>query len=95
MNKQISTTDLQTGALVMIPLNRLKKSPRNVRKVPHTQDAIDALAASIAVKGVLQNLVVEPELDAAGESTGFYLVSIGEGRRLAQMLSVKRKQIVT
>ena len=93
MNKQISTTDLQTGALVMIPLNRLKKSPRNVRKVPHTQDAIDALAASIAVKGVLQNLVVEPERDADGLETGAYLVTIGEGRRLAQRLRVKRKEI--
>jgi ParB family chromosome partitioning protein len=37
--------------------------------------------------------VVEPELDADGEPTGFYLVTIGEGRRLAQMLRVKRKEI--
>src|SRR5690606_15987998 len=37
--------------------------------------------------------VVEPEADAEGAPTGFYLVSIGEGRRLAQMLRVKRKEI--
>lgn len=37
--------------------------------------------------------MVEPETNAEGEPTGFYLVSIGEGRRLAQLLRVKRKQI--
>jgi ParB family chromosome partitioning protein len=54
---------------------------------------IEALAASIAVKGLLQNLVVEPERDADGGETGHYLVTIGEGRRLAQLLRAKRKQI--
>ncbi|MDQ0506154.1 ParB/RepB/Spo0J family partition protein [Xanthobacter agilis] len=42
---------------------------------------------------MLQNLVVEPELDAAGEPTGSYFVTVGEGRRLAQLLRVKRKEI--
>jgi ParB family transcriptional regulator, chromosome partitioning protein len=42
---------------------------------------------------MLQNPVVEPETNAEGESTGCYFVTIGEGRRLAQMLRVKRKQI--
>ena len=51
------------------------------------------LAASIAVKGMLQNLVVEPERDADGGATGYYFVTIGEGRRLAQLLRVKRKEI--
>ena len=37
--------------------------------------------------------MVEPELDAEKKPTGFYLVTIGEGRRLAQLLRVKRKQI--
>ncbi|HEF5875774.1 TPA: ParB/RepB/Spo0J family partition protein [Burkholderia cenocepacia] len=81
------------GATVLIPLNKLKKHPRNARKTPHSEASIEAKAASIAAKGILQNLVVEPEMDAAGEPTGFYLVSIGEGRRLAQMLRVKRKEI--
>jgi ParB family transcriptional regulator, chromosome partitioning protein len=44
-------------------------------------------------KGILQNLVVEPELDGDGLATGFYFVTIGEGRRLAQLLRVKRKEI--
>ncbi|SEP85817.1 chromosome partitioning protein, ParB family, partial [Faunimonas pinastri] len=82
-----------TGAEVFIPLNKLKKHPDNARKTPHSEASIEAKAASIHAKGILQNLVVEPELDAEGAATGFYLVSIGEGRRLAQLLRVKRKQI--
>jgi ParB family chromosome partitioning protein len=81
------------GETVFIPLNKLKKHPRNARKTPHSEASIEAKAASIHAKGILQNLVVEPELDAAGQPTGCYLVSIGEGRRLAQLLRVKRKQI--
>jgi ParB family chromosome partitioning protein len=82
-----------SGETVFIPLNKLKKSPRNARKTPHSEADIEAYAASIAAKGILQNLVVEPELDAEGKSTGFYFVTIGEGRRLAQLLRAKRKQI--
>jgi ParB family chromosome partitioning protein len=81
------------GATLFIPLDKLKKHPKNARKTPHSEASIEAKAASIAAKGILQNLVVEPETDAGGEPTGFYLVSIGEGRRQAQMLRVKRKQI--
>ncbi|MCX5512847.1 chromosome partitioning protein ParB [Kaistia algarum] len=81
------------GAVLFVPLNKLKKSPRNARKTPHSEAHIEALAASIAAKGMLQNLVVEPETNAEGEPTSFYFVTIGEGRRLAQMLRVKRKQI--
>nr|WP_245411134.1 ParB/Srx family N-terminal domain-containing protein [Methylovirgula ligni] len=82
-----------SGTEIFVPLNKLKKSPRNARKTPHSEAHIEALAASIAVKGMLQNLVVEPEQDADGGPTGSYLVTIGEGRRLAQLLRAKRKQI--
>lgn len=82
-----------SGTEVFIPLNKLKKSPNNARKTPHTEAAIEGYAASIAAKGILQNLVVEPEFDGEGAATGFYLVTIGEGRRLAQLLRVKRKEI--
>ncbi|WP_420967119.1 ParB/RepB/Spo0J family partition protein [Bradyrhizobium sp. B120] len=81
------------SAEIFVPLNKLKKSPKHARKVLHTEAAIAALAASIAYKGMLQNLVVEPEVDDAGAATGFYLVTIGEGRRLAQLLRVQRKEI--
>ncbi|HYC99576.1 ParB/RepB/Spo0J family partition protein [Brevundimonas sp.] len=81
------------GAVVFIPLNRLKKSPRNARKTPHSAADIEALAASTREKGILQPPVVEPELGPDGQPTGYYLVTIGEGRRLSQLLRAKRKQI--
>lgn len=81
------------GTICDLPLSRLKKSPRNARKTPHSAAAIEALAASIAVKGMLQAPVVEPEIDDEGRPTGSYLVTIGEGRRLAQLLRAKRKEI--
>lgn len=81
------------GNDVFIPLNKLKKSPKNARKAPHTDAAIEALAGSIASKGMLQNLVVEPEIDADGAATGLYLVTVGEGRRLAHLLRAKRREI--
>ena len=90
--KQVETI-VESGSEVFIPLNKLKKSPNNARKTPHSEASIGAYAASIAAKGILQNLVVEPELDADGAATGFYFVTIGEGRRLAQLLRVKRKEI--
>jgi ParB family transcriptional regulator, chromosome partitioning protein len=81
----------ETGSTLFIPLNRLKKSPKNARKTPHAKAHIEELAASLAAKGLLQNLVVEPERE--GEDTGNYLVTIGEGRRQAFLLRAKRKEI--
>lgn len=81
------------GTVAFIPLNRLKKSPRNARRTPHSAADIEALAASTREKGILQPPVVEPELDADGQPTGCYLVTIGEGRRLSQLLRAKRKEI--
>ncbi|WP_265519236.1 ParB/RepB/Spo0J family partition protein [Nitratireductor luteus] len=91
--KAKTETVIENGTEIFVPLNKLKKSPHNVRKTPHSEASIEAKAASIAAKGILQNLVVEPELDGDGQPTGFYLVSVGEGRRLAQLLRVKRKEI--
>jgi ParB family chromosome partitioning protein len=88
-----SVETVENGTEIFIPLNKLKKSPKNARKTPHSEAAIEAYAASIAAKGILQNLVVEPELDGEGAPTGCYFVTIGEGRRLAQLLRVKRKEI--
>jgi ParB family transcriptional regulator, chromosome partitioning protein len=79
--------------LVFVPLAKLKKSPKNVRKVPHTKAEIRSLAASIAAVGMIQYPVVEPEVGPRGKPTGFYLVNAGEGRRLAQLLRVKAKEI--
>lgn len=90
---QTDTQELPAhGAVIEVPLNKLKASPKNARWTPHGEAAIAALAASIAVKGLLQAPVVEPEL-ADGAPTGSWLVTIGEGRRQALRLLVKRKTI--
>ncbi|MDP3115943.1 MAG: ParB/Srx family N-terminal domain-containing protein [Phenylobacterium sp.] len=92
MTQQIEVIH-QDGDIIDVPLNKLKKSPRNARRTPHAEADIEALAASIAAKGVLQAPVVEPETDADGAPTGAYLVTIGEGRRLALRLLAQRKRI--
>lgn len=76
-----------------LPLHRLKRSPDNARKTPHSAATLEALAASIDAKGLLQPLVVAPERDDAGAPTGSYLVTIGEGRRQALTMLRKRKRI--
>ncbi|WP_313553136.1 ParB/RepB/Spo0J family partition protein [Brevundimonas sp.] len=81
------------GAEIVVPLNRLKASLKNARKVPHSAATIEAFAASIKVKGVLQPPVVEIERGEDGTATGNYLVTIGEGRRQGLRLLAKRKQI--
>jgi ParB family transcriptional regulator, chromosome partitioning protein len=94
-----ATPAAKTGGLVVqygevrdIPLNRLKASPKNARRVGHGAEVIQARAASIAHKGVLQPLVVEPEIKD-GRETGYFLVSAGEGRRQALRLLAKRKAL--
>jgi ParB family chromosome partitioning protein len=87
-----SKSSVKAGSEIFVPLNKLKKSPHNVRKMPHTQADIEALAASIAANGLLQNLVVQAECKD-GKPTGNYLVNVGEGRRLALLLRAKRKEI--
>jgi ParB family chromosome partitioning protein len=39
---------VESGTEIFIPLNKLKKSPKNARKTPHSEAAIEAYAASIA-----------------------------------------------
>ena len=82
----------QDSRIIFVPLNKLKKSPKNARKVPHGEATIEALAASIAHKGLIQNIVIEPEIKD-DKPTGSYLVTAGEGRRLAYLLRAKRKEI--
>jgi len=76
-----------------VPLNKIKRSPQNVRTVPHTTAEIAALAKSIDTEGLLQNFVLETERDEGGKPTGFFLATAGEGRRLAHLLLVKHKKI--
>lgn len=89
---KMKNVEVKTGGEIFVPLNLLKKSPRNVRKVSHGEADVAALAASIAANGLLQNLVIEQETKG-GKLTGCYLVTVGEGRRLALLLRAKRKEI--
>ena len=92
-HKEVVMTEVQivSGAEIDIPLNKLKASPKNARRTSHSAAAIEALAASIAAKKMLQKPVVEPERDEGGTPTGFWLVTIGEGRRQAMNLLARRK----
>jgi ParB family chromosome partitioning protein len=90
---ETARTAPQHGAELIVPLNRLKASPKNARKTPHSPATIEAFAASIKAKGVLQPPVVEIERDGEGVPTGNYLVTIGEGRRQGLRLLAKRKTI--
>ncbi|MBB5746576.1 ParB/RepB/Spo0J family partition protein [Brevundimonas variabilis] len=90
---QTAATEPQHGEEITVPLNRLKASPKNARKTPHSPVTIEAFAASIKAKGVLQPPVVEVERNGEGAPTGNYLVTIGEGRRQGLRLLAKRKTI--
>jgi ParB family chromosome partitioning protein len=87
------TGAIRSGEERVYALNRLKASPDNVRKGGHSQAVIEARAASILAKGIIQPPVVKPERRADGSETGYALVTAGEGRRLALRLLAKRKLI--
>src|SRR3546814_12409833 len=70
-----------------IRLDRLVKSPRNVRKTPSSGAADAELKASIAVHGLQPNLVVTP---ANGD--GAYEVIAG-GRPQAALKALDRKSV--
>jgi ParB family chromosome partitioning protein len=67
-----------------IPLNKLFQSPRNVRR--HSDPSADAeLKASIAARGLLQNLIVRPA------AKGKFEVEAGERRRCAMLALADEK----
>ncbi|MBI1685198.1 ParB/RepB/Spo0J family partition protein [Caulobacter hibisci] len=84
---------VRSGEERVYPLSKLKASPDNVRKGGHRPAVIEARAASILAKGIIQPPVVKPERRADGSETGYALVTAGEGRRLALRLLAKRKLI--
>jgi ParB family transcriptional regulator, chromosome partitioning protein len=89
--------DMHTKATVAsatmdIALDKLKRSPDNVRKTG-ADVGLEEFAASIAAHGLLQPLVVEPERNGEGGETGWYLVTAGERRRKALQMLVKQKRI--
>lgn len=87
------TGAVRSGEERVFALNKLKASPDNVRKGGHKPETIEARAASILAKGIIQPPVVKLERRADGAETGYALVTAGEGRRLALRLLAKRKLI--
>lgn len=77
---------VQQQPIQFIPLNKLVASPRNVRRRDRKAD-IDALAASIASRGLLQNLCVVPTAEDTFE------VDAG-GRRLAALKKLARDKVI-
>jgi ParB family chromosome partitioning protein len=75
-----------------IPLDKLVLTDANVRKV-NAAVSIEALAESIARRGLLQSLSVRPMLDADGKETGAYQVQAGGRRLRALKLLVKQKRL--
>lgn len=84
---------VRAGEERVYPLNKLKRSPDNVRKGGHSEAVIEQRAASILAKGLIHLPVVKPERRPDGSETGYGLVTAGEGRRLALRLLAKRKLI--
>lgn len=73
-----------------IPLDKLVLSQSNVRRTK-TGISIEALAADIARRGLLQSLNVRPVLDEAGGATGLFEVPAGGRRYRALELLVKQR----
>ncbi len=72
---------------IIIELNKLDADPKNVRKT-YSAESIAALAASIKINGILQNLVVR-----TAEKKGRYFVTAGERRRRALLLLLEQGDI--
>ena len=70
---------------VMIPRARIRPSPLNPRRL-FDEEALSDLAASLAAAGQLQNLIVRPDPENAGD----YLLISGERRWRAAGLNIER-----
>ena len=65
--------------IISVPLNKLTRSARNVRK--SGGESIDDLASSILVHGLIQNLTVMEQFADNGKNSGKYGVVAGCTRR--------------
>ena len=75
-----------------IPFSQLVLSQANVRRVK-AGVSIDALAADIARRGLLQSLTVRPQRDAEGNETGMFEVPAGGRRFRALEKLVKQRRM--
>lgn len=81
----IATNEENTGALVMLPIDKLYPHPDNPRK---SLGDLTELSESIKAKGVMQNLTVVPR----AEEYGTYTIIIGH-RRHAAAKKAKLKEL--
>ena len=77
--------------IIAIPLNKLTRSARNVRK--SGGDSIDDLATSILLRGLIHNLTVVEQQADRGENSGKYEVVAG-GRRFAALQRLAKQKKV-
>src|ERR1700751_1314003 len=77
--------------MIPIPLNKLTRSARNVRK--SGGDSIDDLATSILVHGLIHHLTVVEQQAHNGENSGKYEVVAG-GRRFAALQRLAKQKKV-
>ena len=75
--------------IISIPLNKLVRSERNVRKTGG--ESIEDLAASILAHGLLHNLTVVEQRNHKGTSSGKYEVVAG-GRRYAALQRLAKEK---
>ncbi|RVB80643.1 DNA-binding protein [Mesorhizobium sp. M6A.T.Cr.TU.014.01.1.1] len=75
-----------------IPFNKLVLSQSNIRRVK-AGVSIEDLASSIARRGLIQSLSVQPVFDADGNETGMFEVPAGGRRFRALELLVKSKRL--
>jgi len=77
--------------IISVPLNKLTRSARNVRK--SGSESIDDLASSILVHGLIHNLTVVEQFADNGENSGKYEVIAG-GRRFAALQRLAKQNKV-
>jgi ParB family chromosome partitioning protein len=76
--------------IISIPLNKLVRSPRNVRKTGG--ESVEELAASIHAHGLLHNLTVTEHQNQKGAKSGKYEVIAGDRRfRALERLASEKK----
>lgn len=79
-----------------IPLSRLELAPENVRKTPVDPAAFAELKASIAVHGLLENLIVQVEAPGSGpgQAPVERCAVVAGGRRLAAMNALAEEGVL-
>ncbi|TIV76337.1 MAG: ParB/RepB/Spo0J family partition protein, partial [Mesorhizobium sp.] len=75
-----------------IPFNKLVLAQTNVRRIK-AGVSIEALAESIARRGLIQSIHVRPVLDAEGKETGMFEVPAGGRRYRALEMLVTQKRL--